>query len=131
VVSPEGQIIKGTGAHLDGKRAVISALTETPYPYPYGPPSRPPAAVYPTRRLEALPDHATGHAAGDLDLLEALLAANGFEPVYIDLTRRDIGFPVVKALVPGLELIADFDDFSRVSPRLYRNYLRAWDLNPS
>jgi YcaO-like protein with predicted kinase domain len=131
VVSPGGQIIKGTGAHLDGKRAVISALTETPYPYPYGPPSRPPAAVYPTRRLEALPDHATGHAAGDLDLLEALLAANGFEPVYIDLTRRDIGFPVVKALVPGLELIADFDDFSRVSPRLYRNYLRAWDLNPS
>ena len=131
VVGPEGQIIKGTGAHLDGKRAVISALTETPYPYPYGPPTRPPAAVYPTRRLEALPDHATGQAAGDLALLEALLAANGFEPVYVDLTRRDIGFPVVKALVPGLELMADFDEFSRVSPRLYRNYLRTRDPNPS
>jgi YcaO-like protein with predicted kinase domain len=130
VVSSEGQIIKGTGAHLDGKRAVISALTETPYPYPYGPPSRPPAAAYPARRLEALPDYGTGHAAGDLALLEALLAANGFEPVYIDLTRRDIGFPVVKALVPGLELITDFDGFSRVSPRLYRNYLRAWGPTP-
>ncbi|HSM75268.1 MAG TPA: YcaO-like family protein [Desulfobacterales bacterium] len=131
VVSPDGQIIKGTGAHLDGKRAVISALTETPYPYPYGPPSRPPATGYPTRRLEALPDYATGHAEDDLALLEALLAANGFEPVYVDLTRRDIGFPVVKALVPGLELIADFDDFSRVSPRLFRNYLRAWGPSPS
>jgi YcaO-like protein with predicted kinase domain len=130
VVTREGHIIKGTGAHLDGKRAVISALTETPYPYPYGPPSRPPAAVYPARRLEALPDYATGHAEGDLALLEALLAANGYEPVYIDLTRRDIGFPVVKALVPGLELMADFDGFSRVSPRLYRNYLRAWGPTP-
>jgi ribosomal protein S12 methylthiotransferase accessory factor YcaO len=80
--------------------------------------------------LEALPDYATGHAEGDLALLEALLAANGFEPVYVDLTRRDIGFPVVKALVPGLELITDFDGFSRVSPRLYRNYLRAWGPTP-
>ena len=126
VVTRDGQVIKGTGAHLDGKRAVISALTETPYPYPYGPPGRPPATAYPVRQLEALPDYATGHAEGDLALLESLLAANGFEPVYIDLTRQDIGFPVVKALVPGLELSADFDEFSRVSRRLYRNYLSAW-----
>jgi ribosomal protein S12 methylthiotransferase accessory factor YcaO len=103
---------------------MISALTETPYPYPYGPPCRPPATALPTRKLESLPDYATGHAAGDLALLEAVLTANGFEPIYIDLTREDVGLPVVKALVPGLELIADFDDFSRVSPRLFRNYLR-------
>jgi len=51
------------------------------------------------------------------------------EPIYIDLTREDVGLPVVKALVPGLELIADFDGFSRVSPRLFRNYLRAWKRN--
>jgi ribosomal protein S12 methylthiotransferase accessory factor YcaO len=124
VVSREGQIIKGTGAHLNARRAMISALTETPYPYPYGPPCRPPATALPTRKLESLPDYATGHAAGDLALLEAVLTAYGFEPIYIDLTREDVGLPVVKALVPGLELIADFDDFSRVSPRLFRNYLR-------
>ncbi|MFO7643680.1 MAG: YcaO-like family protein [Desulfosarcina sp.] len=129
VVNREGQIVKGTGAHLNAKRAVISALTETPYPYPYGPPCQPPATITPTRQLESLPDYATGHSAGDLALLEAVLTANGFEPIYIDLTREDVGLPVVKALVPGLELIADFDDFSRVSPRLFRNYLRGWKQN--
>jgi hypothetical protein len=30
----------------------------------------------------------------------------------------------VKAIVPGLELSADFDSTSRVSPRLFANYLR-------
>lgn len=129
VVSPDGRIVKGTGAHLDGKRAIVSALTETPYPYPYGPPCQPPATFCPTRRLESLPDYSSGHAAGDLALLEAVLAANRLEPIYIDLTREDIGLPVVKALVPGLELIADFDGFSQVSPRLFRNYLRAWKRN--
>jgi ribosomal protein S12 methylthiotransferase accessory factor len=35
VQGPGGVILKGTGAHLDGKRALLSALTEIPYPYPY------------------------------------------------------------------------------------------------
>jgi ribosomal protein S12 methylthiotransferase accessory factor YcaO len=74
--------------------------------------------------VESLPDYSVGNPVGDLALLEDVLAANRFEPLYIDLTRQDVGLPVVKALVPGLELMADFDRFSRVSPRLYRNYLR-------
>jgi hypothetical protein len=39
VIALDGSIAKGTSAHLDGRRAVMSALAETPFPYPYGPPS--------------------------------------------------------------------------------------------
>ena len=38
----------------------------------------------------------------------------------------DLGFPVERPLVPGLEWVADFDRFSRLSPRLYANYLRQY-----
>ncbi|MBW1940586.1 MAG: YcaO-like family protein [Deltaproteobacteria bacterium] len=123
VIGPEGEIIKGTGAHLNGKQAVLSAMTETAYPYPYGPPSSPGPENLPTVYIEDLPDYSTGDAGQDLALLETVLNANGFDPVYINLTRQDLGIPVVKAIVPGLELMADFDRFSRVNPRLYANYL--------
>jgi ribosomal protein S12 methylthiotransferase accessory factor YcaO len=129
VLGPRGGVVKGTGAHLDGRRAILSALTETPYPYPQGPPSGPRLKDLETIRLEDLPNHGTGDTAMDLALLEALLAANGYRPIYVDLTREDVGIPVVKALVPGLELSADFDETSRVSPRLFANHLRmagAW-----
>jgi ribosomal protein S12 methylthiotransferase accessory factor YcaO len=42
----------------------------------------------------------------------------------VDITRADIGIPVVKAIVPGLEIMADFDAFSRVSPKLFTRYQR-------
>lgn len=35
----------------------------------------------------------------------------------------DLEFPVVRAIVPGLELTADFDAHSRPSVRLFRRYL--------
>ncbi|MDY0038972.1 MAG: YcaO-like family protein [Desulforhabdus sp.] len=118
VVGPQGQIIKGTGAHLDGKKALLSAMTETPYPFPNGPASTPTPKDLPTVYFEDLPDYSTGAPAGDLAVLERVLELNGYQPIYINLTRKDIGIPVVKAIVPGLELMADFDQFSRVSPRL-------------
>lgn len=127
VIGPEGEIIKGTGAHLNGKQAVLSAMTETAYPYPYGPPSSPGPENLPTVYIEDLPDYSTGDAGQDLALLETVLNANGFNPVYINLTRQDLGIPVVKAIVPGLELMADFDRFSRVNPRLYANYLQIFN----
>jgi len=76
------------------------------------------------RVLEDLPDHSTGSAEGDLMVLEQVLVENGYPPSYMDLTRADLGIPAVRALVPGLEWVADFDRFSRLSPRLYANYLR-------
>jgi ribosomal protein S12 methylthiotransferase accessory factor YcaO len=52
------------------------------------------------------------------------LRANGFRVIYADLTRQDVGLPVVRAIVPGMEILADFDRHSRVHPRLYANYLK-------
>ena len=34
------------------------------------------------------------------------------------------GIPAVRAIVPGLEWVSDFDRFSRLPPRLYAAYLR-------
>lgn len=123
VLGKHGDVIKGSGADLCGKNALISAMTETPYPFP-GPPSSPAPADLPRRRLEDLPDYSTGSADGDLMVLEQTLKANGHTPCYVDLMRKDLKIPVVRAFVPGLELISDFDHYSRVSPRLYANYLK-------
>lgn len=122
VLGKHGDVTQGMGCGLDGKRAIISGMTETPYPYP-GPPSAPAPALLPVRRLEDLPDLSTGSAEGDVRLIERTLAANGVTPVYVDMTRKDMGIPVCRAILPGLELVADFDRFSRVSPRLWANYL--------
>jgi YcaO-like protein with predicted kinase domain len=124
VIDLAGRIIKGTGAHLNARRALISAMTETPYPYPYGPPSR--TGMYDLIRvpLENLPDYSTGTSAGDLSLLENLFTANGYNPIYVDLTRKDLNIPVVRAIVPGMEITANFDRFSRIPRRLYASYLK-------
>lgn len=126
VVGKHGDVNQGMGCGLDARRALVSGMTETPYPYP-GPPSARGPETLPVRRLEDLPDLSTGSAEGDVLLIERTLAANGYEPVYVELTRKDIGIPVVRAIVPGLELVADFDHFSRVSKRLFQNYLRMFE----
>lgn len=121
----EGGLVKATGASLSGKRAALSALTETPFPYPHGPASAPGPSRLPVRVLEDLPDHATGSASGDLALLESLLEDRGYAPVYADLTKWELRLPVYRAIVPGLEIVADFDRFTRISPRIWRGALRA------
>jgi len=123
VTGRHGDVNKGMGAHLSGPRAAVSAMTEIPYPFP-GPATLPAPEGLPVRALEDLPDHSTGSAEGDLLVLEQMLVENGYPPCYVDLTRADLGIPAVRALVPGLEWVADFDRFSRLSPRLYANYLR-------
>lgn len=124
VKGADGKIAKGTGAHLDARRALLSALTETPFPYPGGPSSRPAMDGLLRVPVEALPNYSSGIAEQDLQTIETLLLSNGFRVIYADLTRRDVGLPVVRAIVPGMEILADFDRFSRVHPRLYANYLR-------
>lgn len=122
VLGKHGDVNKGGGCGLCGKSALISAMTETAYPYP-GPTSGPAPQGLEVRKLEDLPDYSTGSAQGDLMFLEAVLTANGYHPVYADLTRKDLGIPVTRAIVPGLEIVSDFDQYSRVSPRLFKNYL--------
>lgn len=119
-----GGIVKGSGCHLDARRALVSALTETPYAFPYGPPSGTGLHGLVRVPLENLPDYSLGNSAADLLLVETLLEAWGHQAVYVDLTRKDVGLPVVRAIVPGMEITADFDRFSRVHPRLFANYLR-------
>ncbi len=121
---PEGQVTKGASANLNGPEACVSAMLEIPYPYPWGPPSLPAPQGLPLRLLEELPTYSTGNFAGDLAILEAALTASGHTPVYIDLTREDMNIPVCRALIPGLELMADFDRHSRLSPRLFRTLLQ-------
>jgi ribosomal protein S12 methylthiotransferase accessory factor YcaO len=124
VLKPDGQVVKGTGAHLDAGRALLAAMTETPYPYPAGPPSRPALPDRLRVRLEDLPDYTGADVHRDLQVLETLLLENGYSPIYVGLTREDLALPVVRALVPGMEVLGDFDRFSRVHPRLYGHYLQ-------
>lgn len=121
----EGGLVKATGASLSGPRAALSALTETPFPFPDGPASAPGPQDLPVRLLEDLPEHSTGSAAGDLMLLEAILEDRGLSPVYVDLTKLELRLPVYRTIVPGLEIVSDFDSFTRISPRLWRDVLRS------
>lgn len=123
VIGAKGDVYRGHGASLSGSLALASAITETPYPYPDGGISGPMLRNLPARALDDLPDYGTGSTKNDLILLEDLLCANGRNPVYVDLTHATLKFPVVRALIPGMQLAADFDDFSRISPRLYKDYL--------
>ena len=124
VQGPDGRILKGCGANLDGKKAAVSALLEVPCPFPGRLGSMPAPKHLKTVRYEELPDYSTGDIGGDLRLLETLLIANGYHPIYIDLTRKDLGIPVVKTLIPGLEIMNDFDRFSRLSMRQFGHYLK-------
>ncbi|XPV77230.1 MAG: YcaO-like family protein [Desulfovibrio sp.] len=122
IVGSRGDITQATGCGLSGKRAALSAMTEAPYPFP-GPPSSKAPEGLPVRKLEDLPDYSTGSATGDRMLIENVLNKNGYKPVYVDMTRKDLDFPVMRAIIPGMEIVADFDHYSRVSPRLFANYL--------
>ena len=60
----------------------------------------------------------------NLHLTEKLLIMNGYKPIYVDLTREDLDIPVVKALVPGLEIMTVVDRFSPLSIRQFGHYLK-------
>lgn len=126
VLGMRGDVNQGMGCGLNGRRALLSALTETPYPFP-GPEGSPAPEGLPVRRLEDLPDLSTGSADGDLQVLEQTLLANGYTPHYANMTRKDLDIPVCRAVVPGLEIVSDFDRLTRLSPRLFRNYLRLFE----
>jgi ribosomal protein S12 methylthiotransferase accessory factor len=58
-----------------------------------------------TRPFAALPDVSTGDVAEDLAVVVRRLAALGVEAFFVDLTREEVGIPVVIAFVPGLREI--------------------------
>lgn len=113
VESRDGGVAQACAAHLSGSRAALAALTETPWPYHYETgmpsPSAFPAASLPVRYLDDLPDYDSGSSRVNLDLLESSLLAMGLDPVYVDLTRPDLGLPVYRAFIPGLETDCEFE----------------------
>lgn len=123
VEGPGGVILKGAGAHLDGRRAAVSAMTEIPWPYPYWFGTTPAPEDLRRVSFEDLPCWSTGNASDDLAHLEALLLANGYFPVYVDLTREDTAIPVCRVLVPGLEMMTSFDRFTPLGLRQFAHYL--------
>jgi ribosomal protein S12 methylthiotransferase accessory factor len=52
--------------------------------------------------VAGLPDRSTATVDGDLALLLALFAGLGVEPFAVDLTRPELGLPVVRVVAPGL-----------------------------
>lgn len=125
VTGRDGSVASATGAGLRGADAALSALTETPWPYswatpaPHGVASGPGLAGLAPRALEDLPDWSLPTAEASLRLLERVLAAHGREVLHVELTRADLGIPVARVLVPGLEPHADFDALTRPAPRLF------------
>lgn len=122
VIGGGGRIFSGWGCHLDAERAIVSAITEIPYPY--GVATERGMKGLPVRRFEDLPNYSGRSPSESLVILESVLEAAGYRPVYVDLTRQDIDIPVVRAIVPGLEILNDFDQFARVSRRLFAGYLK-------
>ncbi len=122
VLGKKGEVTRATGANLSGARAAISALTEVPYAYPNGPASGPAIKGLPVKYLEDLPDYSLESPTRHVALLERMLLERGYTPLYVDITHEDLEMPVVRAIIPGLELGAELDNFSRISPRLYAQY---------
>lgn len=107
VQGADGGVAQASAASLSGPKAALAALTETPWPYRWATPERAPSgpglANLPTRKLEDLPDYSLGDYKSDLQLLEKALAAMGLDPVYANLARPELGFPVYRVFVEGLE----------------------------
>jgi ribosomal protein S12 methylthiotransferase accessory factor YcaO len=122
VQGPGGVILKGSAANLDARHAAVAAMTEIPYPYPYWFGSMEPPERLKVLQYEELPDFSSGNAEEDKSIIENVLIANGYRPIYVDLTREDLNIPVIKALVPGLEITAAFDRYSPIGFRHFAHY---------
>lgn len=71
----------------------------------------------PSVSLSDLPKLDTDDIYDDLQVVRSRLNSRGFKStVVVDLTRRELGIPVVRVIVPGLEVFAIDED--RVGPRM-------------
>lgn len=104
----DGKIAQSTGASLNGAKAALAALTETPWPYSWANPVPAPSGRglpdLPIRFLEDLPDFSMPSPGDQLALLEKTMEAMGIAIAYADLSRQDFGFPVCRAIAEGLEI---------------------------
>jgi ribosomal protein S12 methylthiotransferase accessory factor len=145
LLEPKGsseQLVVGFGAHLDPKLGLLRAVTEvnqffasldaldddglakafdpgavewwrtsTTVNQPYVVP----AAGLPARKLRDYPDLTSNDLRDELETAIRLIERQGLQVLLLDQTRRDLGFPVVKAVVPGMRHF-----WARLAPgRLY------------
>jgi len=125
-IHKKGGISRGWGAHLNGKIAINRALCELTCRYfLYGDYSTIPLTDgVQIKKYEELPNYSSGDVNKDLWMLEKLLLMNGFHPIYVNLTKEDLDIPVIRTIVPGLEMLPDLDRYSSFNKRLFKNYLR-------
>jgi ribosomal protein S12 methylthiotransferase accessory factor len=126
-IHTRGGFSKGWGAHLDGKIAINRALCELTSPYflssNYS--TKPlTEEIQKTIKYEELPNYSSGNVNEDLSILERLLIMNGLYPIYVDLTKKDLDIPVVRVIIPGMEMFPDLDKYSNFSKRQFRDYLK-------
>jgi ribosomal protein S12 methylthiotransferase accessory factor len=75
----------------------------------------------PARRFDEVPDGARGDFDSDLALLLERVKAVGAEHVcVVDLTKKEFGIPVVRLMVPGLELDPEDSPDYALGERAYR-----------
>jgi len=126
-IHSKGGFSRGWGAHLDGKIAINRALCELTSPYFLsGDYSTKPLTeeIQRTIKYEELPNYSSGNVNNDLWILEKLLIMNGLHPIYLNLTKKDIDIPAVRAIIPGMEMLPDLDKYSNLSKRQFRDYLK-------
>ena len=120
VREPNGCVRQAHACKLSAQAAVLAALTEVSWPCSFvggsSSPTGPGFAGCPQVFLEDLPSCAMPAIEG-VRLVEERLAAFGYTPLYVDVTREDLRIPVVRALVPGLMLSADCDVYARPPER--------------
>lgn len=85
--------------------------------------------------LSEIPDRSTGRALGDIEVCRELIESAGFEVLVVDITTddiRDLGFHVVRVLVPGLvPLHGDHNRPFLGVPRLREiSHKMGWDVDP-
>ena len=123
----DGNMAQATAAGLNGREALLSALCETPWPYAYSRPvfsAKPSIKMTPpptSRYLESLPDYSEGSADKDLAKLEKLFCQHQYGPVYVNLTRDDLLFPVFRCFIPAYEIDSDYDDLNLPGSQLMLN----------
>jgi YcaO-like protein with predicted kinase domain len=133
-IHTRGGFSRGWGAHLDGKIAINRALCELTSPYflsnNYS--TKPlTEEVQRTIKYEDLPNYSSGNVYHDLQILEKLLLMNGLKPIYVDLTKKDLEIPAVRAIIPGMEMLPDLDRYSNFNKRQFRNYLKIMNSGSS
>lgn len=130
VQTHDGQIIRACASKLSAYHAALSALTETPYGFSLyerkpGEGTVTPESDTTSLYLEDLPNYSLPSQGAELALLEGVLGSFGYEPLYIDISRNDMPFYVVRVIIAGLEQTAELDAFSRPSRRLCARLLHA------